>query len=340
MFDDPTLVNDWHPVAHLDDLSPGRLYPVRVLEEDLVVWRSDRGVEVWRDRCPHRGSRLSLGRVRSGQVVCPYHGFEFAPGGQCTRVPSSPDDEPPARAKATVYRTRERHGILWVSLGDPAHELFPFPEAEAADYRVYYGGRITSNTSAPRTIENFLDLAHFPFVHPGILGEEPHTVVADYRAEITADGLVASGCRAWQPSPMNTNPTEPEGVVVDYAYHVARPLTAKLTKTFGMTRSDGAPMLEAIVLSMTPVEPEKSIGWILIASNYEDEYQEAQVQEITNLLISQDLHVIESQRPKRLPLDASAEVHVRADRTSIQYRKWLRQLGVRFGTVTSAEGAS
>ena len=336
MFDDPTLVNDWHPVAHLDDLRPGELCPARLLEEDIVLWRSGEGVEIWRDRCPHRGARLSLGRVRSGRVVCPYHGLEFAPGGRCVRVPSRPDDEPPTRAHATTYRARERHGIVWVSLGDPAHDLFPFPEADTTGYRVYYGGRYACDTSAPRAIENFLDLAHFPFVHPGVLGEEPHTEVADYHVELTAEGLVARDCRAWQPNPMNTHPLDVEGIEVDYAYHVARPLTAKLTKSLRRTRADGTPMLEAIVLSMTPVEPDKSIGWVLIASNYEDEYEDEQVRDIGKDLMTQDMHIIESQRPKLLPLDVDAEVHVRADRTSIQYRKWLRQLGMRFGTISNA----
>ena len=336
MFDDPTLVNDWHAVAHVRDLVTDELYRATLLEEDIVMWRSDEGVEVWRDQCPHRGARLSLGRVGSGRVICPYHGLEFAPGGRCVRVPSRPGYEPPARAHATTYRVCERYGIVWVSLGDPAHDLFPFPEADTAGYRVYYGGRYACDTSAPRAIENFLDLAHFPFVHPGILGEEPHTAVADYHAEITTDGLVAHGCRAWQPNPMNTSARESQGVEVDYAYHLARPLTAKLTKSLGMTRSDGTPMLEAIVLSMSPVEPDKSIGWVLIASNYEENYSDEQVQAASKDLLAQDLHIIESQRPKLLPLDVDAEVHLPADRTSIQYRKWLKQLGLRFGTISDS----
>ena len=336
MFDDPTLVNDWHPVAHLDDLRTGELYPARLLEEDIVMWRSDEGVEVWRDQCPHRGARLSLGQVSAGRVICPYHGLEFAPGGRCVRVPSSPDREPPVQAQATAYRVSESYGIVWVCLGDPANDVFPFPEAGSAGYRVYYGGSYACDTSAPRAIENFLDLAHFPFVHPGILGEEPHTSVADYHAEITADGLVARDCRAWQPNPMNTSPLGLEGIEVDYAYHLARPLTAKLTKSLGRTRADGTPMLEAIVLSMSPVEPDKSIGWVLIASNYEDEYSDEQVQEASKALMAQDLHVIESQRPKLLPLDVDAEVHLPADRTSIQYRKWLKELGMRFGTINNS----
>ena len=299
------------------------------------MWLGDEGVEVWRDQCPHRGAKLSVGQVKAGRVICPYHGLEFAPGGRCVRVPSRPDYEPPARARVTAYSVRVGYGLVWVSLGQPAHDLFPFPEADTDGYHLYYGGCYPCETSGPRAIENFLDLAHFPFVHPGVLGEEPHTAVADYHAEITVDGLVAGNCRVWQPNPMNTGPLGSEGIEVDYAYQLARPLTAKLTKSLGRTREDGTPLQEAIVLSMTPIDPDKSIAWVLIASNYEEKYSEAQIRESSLALIGQDLRVIETQRPKLLPLDVDAEVHLPADRTSIQYRKWLKQLGMRFGTISN-----
>jgi len=49
-------------------------------------------------------------------------------------------------------------------------------------------------------------------------------------------------------------------------------------------------------------------------------------------IIKQDIPVVESQRPELLPLDLQAELHLRSDRTVIAYRKWLRELGVSFGT--------
>ena len=332
MFSDPVLVNDWHVVAHLANLQPGELYTARLMEEDLLIWLDNDRVEVWWDHCPHRGARLSHGKVKNRRVICPYHGLEFAAGGQCVRVPSRPQDKPPPKARARTCKVCVRYGLVWVSLGTPAHDVFEFPEIILGNHRLYYGGCFPCETSAPRLIENFLDLSHFPFVHPGILGEEPHTSVADYCAQITPEGLVVNGCRVWQPNPMNTGPLGTEGIEVDYAYHVPRPLTARLTKTLGKCRDDGTPSLEAIVLTASPVEPEKSIGWVLIASNYEDNFTQDQVLQSSKALMAQDLRVIETQRPKRLPLETDAEVHFRADRTSIQYRKWLRQLDVKFGT--------
>lgn len=172
MVEDRTVLDEWHAVARTADLVPGRLVAVRLLEEDLVLWRSPRGIEAWRDRCPHRGAKLSLGRVRDGRVVCPYHGMEYEAGGRCVRVPAHPGRPPPRQVRATCHEVTERYGLVWVCLGEPARDVPPFPEAEDDSYRVHVAGRYEYATSGYRAIENFFDLAHFPFVHPGLLGDE------------------------------------------------------------------------------------------------------------------------------------------------------------------------
>ena len=58
----------------------------------------------------------------------------------------------------------------------------------------------------------------------------------------------------------------------------------------------------------------------------------------STLILGQDLPVVESQRPKRLPLDELAEISVPADRTSVHYRRWLRSLGVTYGTILPPDG--
>ena len=49
-------------------------------------------------------------------------------------------------------------------------------------------------------------------------------------------------------------------------------------------------------------------------------------------MIAQDIPVVESQRPELLPLDLQAELYLRSDRAAIAYRKWLRQIGLKYGT--------
>ena len=336
MISDRTVVDEWHAVARVSDVVPGGLMPVRLLEEDLLLWRSSAGVEAWRDYCPHRGAKLSLGRVRDDRVVCPYHGMEYEAGGRCVRVPAHPGRPPPRQARATCYEVTERYGLVWASLGAPSGDVPPFPEADDDTFHVYIGGRYEYATSGYRAIENFFDLAHFPFVHPGLLGDEAHPELADYDVEVTNEGLVVTNTRFWQPKPTNT--IDIDGLTVDYGYHVPRPLTVRLTKDIGMHNASGAPMREALVLTFAPETPESGVGWVLLASNYDQQYEVKDIEEFTDLILGQDLPVVESQRPKRLPLDESAEINVPADRTSVHYRRWLRSLGVTYGTLPPSGG--
>ena len=192
-------------------------------------------------------------------------------------------------------------------------------------------GRYEIGTSGYRAIENFLDLAHFPFVHPGLLGETSHPEVADYDVEITSDGLVVDNARFWQPKPTNT--VDLDGIDVSYRYYVPRPLTARLTKDIGMRNAGGEAMREAIVLTFAPIDEESGIGWVLLASNYDEQYSQEEIEAFTDLIIGQDLRIIESQRPKCLPIRGAGEFSLPADRTSVYYRRWLRSLGVTYGTI-------
>ena len=70
---------------------------------------------------------------------------------------------------------------------------------------------------------------------------------------------------------------------------------------------------------------------MLIAMDYAHDQSE-EIRNFQNKIVSQDIPVVESQRPELLPLDLQTELHLKSDRMSIAYRKWLKQLGVSFGT--------
>ena len=50
-------------------------------------------------------------------------------------------------------------------------------------------------------------------------------------------------------------------------------------------------------------------------------------------IFSQDVPIVESQRPELLPLDLQTELHLRSDRLAIAYRRWLKKLGLSYGVV-------
>lgn len=319
---DPVLTNDWHVLARSSDLAEGEVKPARLLGEDVVLWRGEGKACVWQDLCIHRGARLSLGRTKNCRLVCPYHGWNYDTEGQCTGFPAHPGQKPPPRASARVYDVREKYGFIWASPGRPEHDVPPFPEWEDATFRKIFCGPFTYRAAAPRAVENFLDVAHFPFVHANSLGDENHTEIGDYEAYIDPkEGLIANNITVWQPDPDGTG----VGAPVSYDYRVPRPLTGYFVK-----RSGGPKF--TMYMTITPVEELLSVSWVYIAMNYAPELSDEEIRDFQTAITLQDLPVVESQHPERLPLDLQAELHLRSDRAAICYRQWLGKLGLSFGT--------
>ena len=321
MINDPVLLNDWHPVAHVKALEHKNVLGTQLLGEDIVLWRTHSQILAWQDLCLHRGTRLSLGKVEAETLVCPYHGWVYNEAGRCIRIPAHPNQLPPEKAHLKTYQTRVRYELVWVSLGEPEHDIPPFPEWDEAGYRKILCGPYRVKASGPRIIENFLDIGHFPFVHEGILGVRERPEIEDYESEIGPAGVISQGVRVYQPDPYGTG----VGDTVAYTYRAFRPLTAYLIK-----ESEGPRF--SILLMITPHAAVDSTAWMWMTMNYGHDIPEEELVAWQDAIFAQDRPIVESQRPELLPLDLQAELHLRSDRTAIAYRRWLNQLGLTFGT--------
>ena len=345
----------WHPVALTETLAETPL-AVTLLNRPLVLWRHGAGaVHAWADQCPHRGSKLSLGKIVNGRLECGYHGWQFEPDGRCALVPALPSFKPPASHCARVFAAREVHGLVWVRLRVAGELAYASGEAQGtasaatalpvfaaehdAQLRKLNCGPYDVSASAPRIVENFLDMAHFGFVHEGLLGSRANTAIADYNVTTTPHGLLATQCRAWQPQ-SNVHSTAP--AQVEYTYEVTGPYTAVLTKvpepsaapasvTVAASEAAGASSYrESIALFICPITPETSRVWFRLAvADFESPDQK--LRDFQHTIFTQDQPVLESQSPKRLPLDIRAELHTAADKASAAYRRHLQQLGITFG---------
>ena len=318
---DPILVNEWHPVLASADLPDNKPVPAKLLGRDVVLWRCQGQATAWQDLCIHRGAKLSLGRVQNDTLACPYHGWTYNGEGRCTRIPAQPGTTPPPRAKVNVHGVKEHFGIVWVCLGEPAKDLPDFPEWTDPAYRHDLCGPYPFHAAGPRIMENFFDVGHFPFVHDGLLGDSGHAEIGDHHAVVTEDGITVNDIRVWQPSHQSST----GGGEVSYSYRISRPFTADFTKVAGPQR-----IVQRLIA--TPVTRGFSLGWILRAMNFGLDAPAEQFTAFENLLASQDIPIVESQRPENLPLDLQAELHLRSDRTAIAYRQWLRKLGLSYGT--------
>jgi len=305
---DPSLKGDWFVAGRTKDVPEGKIFPTRILDQDLILWRSAAGLRCWLDLCIHRGAKLSIGALCQDRVKCAYHGWEYDPGGRCVRIPAHPQLAPPAKARATAFPVFERHGLIWMSFEPATPEPPLIADLGAPGFRSRANGPYPAAAGAPRLVENFLDVAHLPIVHHGSLGTADLPEIGDYEVEEGPGGPRAHGIRVFQPNPDGSGiPSE-----VTYDYGALRPLTVYLVKRFREQIAD-------IMFFVTPESRDRSKAYFLSCANY-DNGTEEQGKAFTDLIIGQDLPVVESQRPELLPLDLQAELHLRSDRMAIAYR--------------------
>ena len=329
---DPILLNDWHVVMSVHQLEEQNLVAgARLLGEDIVIWKSGNKVLAWKDLCIHRGTRLSLGEIQSGDqlmlgekrgedhLVCPYHGWTFDASGQCVKIPAHPEQKPPTKARAFTYHAKIAYDMIWVCLGEPAYDIAPFDEWDDDSYRKVLCGPYEFNATGPRMVENFLDVAHFPFVHENILGTQERPEIPEYDVITDENGVTASNIRVFQPDPDGTGIPQ----WVNYTYKAHRPLVAYFRKE--------ADKKLAILLMVTPIEEIKSLMWFSLVMT-DAEGTDETLRAFQDEIALQDLPIVQSQRPELLPLDLQAELHLRSDKTAIAYRQWLNKLGLTFGT--------
>src|SRR3954463_10556155 len=128
----------WQPVALGEELpSGGAPLPVRLLGEDLVLFRDEAGRPgLLGLYCPPRGADLSYGRLEDGGLRCLYHGWLFARNGQCLEQPGEPADSTFYQSVPhPPYPCREVTGVIFAYPGTgaapllPAYELFTVDEA-------------------------------------------------------------------------------------------------------------------------------------------------------------------------------------------------------------------
>lgn len=167
MSDYPAAVaRAWHPVAALPQLR-GRPLSRRLLGRPLVVFKGRDGPAVLIDRCPHRNAALSDGRLRAGDLECPYHGWRFAADGRCTLTPGA---SRPAAAEAQSLPVVVRAGLIWTCLAKaaPPFQDPPSPVGDP-DFDTFWWPVGSSRARLLDAVENLLDPAHPHFLHSGIV---------------------------------------------------------------------------------------------------------------------------------------------------------------------------
>jgi vanillate O-demethylase monooxygenase subunit len=165
------LRNTWYVAAWSSELEPGRMLARRYLNEPVVIFRDAAGaVRALADRCAHRQAPLRLGVLENGTIRCGYHGLAFGGNGECTHNPHGPI---PKAARVRTYPIVDRHGMLWIWMGDPsAADASRIPDYRWQDPEQFHVGKryLKLRAGYQLEIENILDLSHIAYLHPTTLG--------------------------------------------------------------------------------------------------------------------------------------------------------------------------
>lgn len=124
----------WYPIASSTDLPLRHVYHGQLWGREMAVWRADDGhVNVWENRCLHRGVRLSIGLNEGRELRCLYHGWRYANRtAGCTYIPAHPADAPARTICNNTYPAIEAHGLIWSAL-DAAQDFQDHPLLTGVD---------------------------------------------------------------------------------------------------------------------------------------------------------------------------------------------------------------
>lgn len=166
------LPDHWYIAALRSEISAQPLRRI-LLGKPVVIWRdSDGKACAVEDRCLHRQVPLSMGRVDDGGALeCPYHGVRYNGEGHCVFIPEQ--TRVPRDARLRAYPLIEHGEWAWLWAGDPEKAdpglIPPYPWFLREGWRTRTG-YLHVKCNYKLIVDNLLNMAHLPYVHPNTIG--------------------------------------------------------------------------------------------------------------------------------------------------------------------------
>jgi vanillate O-demethylase monooxygenase subunit len=319
------LAGYWYPIALSREISDGPV-GAKLLDQLLVVYRVDSEVVVADDLCPHRGVPLSMGTHDGKGITCAYHGLRFGTSGLCNLIPAQPHDAIPQKLHLNTYPVREEYGLVWTCLRPESQSAVPdipwMPHWNDPGFQQITCPSLDIFGFAGRQMEGFLDVAHFGFVHADTFGDPSNTIVPPYSPKPTAKGFEVEYRSSVGNYPIGKEERGQSGFEWLRHFRVHLPFTATLVVHFPR----GGRL--SIMNAASPVSTKVTRLFAPIARNFDTDLPVQDVYDFNDRIFREDKRIVEAQKPECLPLDPRMEAHIMADRSSIAYRRGLRDIGL------------
>jgi phthalate 4,5-dioxygenase oxygenase subunit len=163
----------WVPVIKSSEIEKPDSKPlkIKILGEDLLVFRDSEGkVGLVDEKCPHRGTSLSLGLNADCGLTCIYHGWKFDVNGNCVDLPSEPASSNLKKGiHLKAYQVQEKNGIIWGYMG-LEEKMPPLPEfywMNLPDDQLV-SERVWQECNYLQVMENDVDYVHAAFLHKAL----------------------------------------------------------------------------------------------------------------------------------------------------------------------------
>jgi vanillate monooxygenase len=325
------LRNCWYVAAEAGEVTRAPLARLLLGEPVVMFRREDGGAIALEDRCCHRRAPLSKGKVIGDRLQCGYHGFTFDASGACVAIPGQ--ERVPAGLGVASYPLAERHGFLWIWMGEAAKaDPVRIPDF----HRNADPGWKTVHSQLPiaahyqLVVENLIDLSHVGFVHAKTIGTDDSraalkfdrgddfvSVIRDPIEVDTAPHNRAQGMGARSVLEKTITFVPPCQIVIDIR-----------TTEVAPQKNDPISLGITVLNACTP-ETERSTHYFWVSARdylQGDKQVDAFLHKLTVDAFNEDKGMLEAQQ-RTIALDpTAATVNVNADWGSVQMRRLMTQL--------------
>ncbi len=346
------IYNQWYVILSSQEVKKNQVLGVKRLGMNLVVWRDSKGKPgVTRDKCPHRGIKLSLGKVKDDHLQCPFHGFEYNQDGECKLIPANGRANAiPEHIRAGRYPVKEANGFLYLwNTPDPGKLVLknekgitdnnsgtddqtqskqdpPLPWFDDLDDSLF-SSNMKDHWKAhySRVIENQLDVVHVPFIHRTTIGRGIGPVVNGPYTKIFENGL---SYWPWNEQDNGQTPLRPG--------QMPEPLNKETFLTFLFPNLWQNHIMEKlrVVIAFVPVDETNTI---LYLRTYQKMVTNPLIRNLflwltslyNRIILHQDRRVVETHQPQETRLKMEENL-ISGDFPIVSYRKKRDELKNKF----------